>query len=302
MTDDVYLAQAAANGDPEKRQTVIGLVDPLALHQTRVFCKRFCKDNRYKYICTLDNSWSKEKPGAVTCAWGNASYEWILSDLTAPERLKKFDGRGGAPLTGYLSSIVNSLPFFERWKNWRFGRRVRIPTYIQEIGDKAGKIFLWLHSGDTIPNMAQRLGATELEVQELAKRVIVELTKRKKLYLLNPPKTVSLTGFGQHSDEDYEDAQGDIPDDAFDHEVAQTREMLWKGWGRLNAVEQFVLEQTDIEGQEADAVLKALCRLGISIIEGIPPEKTSRQQLYYFRRKTLVKLAKYSGLNKREKK
>ena len=56
-------------------------------------------------------------------------------------------------------------------------------------------------------------------------------------------------------------------------------------------MEQFVLEALLIDEQEAMDVLTALKTLGISIKDGVPPEEVDRQQLYYFRRKALAKLA-----------
>jgi hypothetical protein len=48
-----------------------------------------------------------------------------------------------------------------------------------------------------------------------------------------------------------------------------------------------------IDELDANSVLEALCQHGISIKEGTPPEQIDRQQLYFFRRKTLLKLEHY---------
>ncbi|WP_455212141.1 hypothetical protein, partial [Kaarinaea lacus] len=60
---------------------------------------------------------------------------------------------------------------------------------------------------------------------------------------------------------------------------------------KLTAVEQFVLEAMLIDEQDASDVLSALIKLNISIADGVPAQQTNRQQLYYFRRKALAKLA-----------
>ena len=44
------------------------------------------------------------------------------------------------------------------------------------------------------------------------------------------------------------------------------------------------------EQQDAIDVLAGLRRLNISIVDGVEPERVDRQQLYYFRRKTIAKL------------
>ena len=44
-------------------------------------------------------------------------------------------------------------------------------------------------------------------------------------------------------------------------------------------------------GQSPDARISRMRKLGVSIKTGVAPEDTDRQQLYYFRRKTLARLA-----------
>ena len=61
-------------------------------------------------------------------------------------------------------------------------------------------------------------------------------------------------------------------------------------WQQLDAVEQYVLEALVIEQQDASDVLQALKTMRLSIKKGVPAEDTDRQQLYYFRRKTLARL------------
>jgi hypothetical protein len=46
-----------------------------------------------------------------------------------------------------------------------------------------------------------------------------------------------------------------------------------------------------IDELDANEVLAALIKLDISLAEGVPAEQSNRQQLYYFRRKALAKLA-----------
>ena len=52
-----------------------------------------------------------------------------------------------------------------------------------------------------------------------------------------------------------------------------------------------MLEAMLIEEQDALDILAALNKMNISIKQGVAAEDTTRQQLYYFRRKCLAKLA-----------
>lgn len=291
---DVALAQAAADGDAVARKTVSDLADPLIVRKTELFCKRFCYDHRFRYSCTLPHGWAKVQD-APYCEWGNASYAWMLEDLTSESRLQRFEGADGARLVDYLGVISHSQPFYERWKDWRFGRRVRAPSYIQELGPDSVKLFLWMRDGDDIANMAQRLGKSDAEATAMASQIVIELTQRNRLHLLDPPKTESLTGLDR-LDEEHDSSQADIAIMDDSAEDAQIGEMLLEGIDQLDPVEQYVIEAMVVEDQDAEVVLAALKRLDISIKKGVPADKTNKQQLYYFRRKTIAKLAKLSGL------
>ncbi len=297
---NVELAHGAARGDQEARTRVSEIAHPIITFQTSRFCKRFCNDNRYRYHCTLAGPQGAAPGTAATdahyCEWGNASYGWMLDDLTRPERLQRFQGNNGASLGDYLYHIANSLPFYERWKDWRFGRKVHVPTYIREMDSDADRVFYALRAGDTVPLIAQKTGRNESEIDELAQRILVELTRRKRLHLLNPPSTVSLSGSGEDED-DTAMVQADVASFDTAPEVHEQNAQLRAAWEQLDAVEQFVLEATLIEDQDANEVLAALKKLDIRIAEGVPAADTDRQQLYYFRRKTLAKLGKLAGLS-----
>lgn len=297
MPDDVRLAEGAAAGKSTDRETVSRLADPIVSHQTRVFCKRFCRDNRFSFACTLFEGWGSGEEDAPLCEWGNASYAWMLEDLTRAERLNRFEGRGGARLFDYLFRIANSLPFYERWKDWRFGRRVRVPTYVQDMGPRAARLFLAMRDGRTPADLAHQLGMSAEEAEALAERIVVELTRRKRLRLLDPPATISLTDLGaRRGGDDGRDAQHDVTWDDPPPEHIEATKLLHAGWAKLTVVEQYVLEAMVIEGQDAGTVLGALKRLEIPIKEGLAPADTDRQQLYYFRRKALARLARLAGL------
>lgn len=299
--DHVRLATMAAQGDEHARKTVNALVDNIIAFQTDRFCKRFCRENRYHYVCTLPRPWGSPPKDALLCEWGNASYAWMLDDLTNANRLRQYEGKHGARLSDYIYRIANSLPFYERWKDWRFGRKVHVPTYIQDMNPDAGKVFLALRSGEAIANIAQRLGKSEADTETLCQHIVVCLTKRNRLHLLDPPHTVSLTTLNstlnntlnQNDDENGGEAEVAIFD--VDPEQLETNEKLWRVWKELTAVEQFVLEAMLIDEQDANDVLAALIKLDISIVDDVPAPQTNRQQLYYFRRKTLARLAQLMG-------
>ncbi len=293
----VDLARRAADGDEAATATINGLLDPVIRYHTGRFCKRFCKENRYRYTCTLDASWGLSGLSdreATLCEWGNASYGWMLDDLCSENRLRRFEGNGGARINDYLYTIANSRPFYERWKDWRFGRQVHVPTYIQDLNPVAKLIFLSLRSGEEIPHIAQKLTKPLAEVEVLCQKIIILLTQKNRLHLLDPPKLLSLTDMGQQDRDGENQAGPDFEIPSFDekHEDREQQTHLHNSWAKLSPVEQYVLEALLIDEQEAVDVLAALSKLKIQIKTGVLPEQTNRQQLYYFRRKTLSKLAK----------
>lgn len=296
-TNDLDLAKHAAAGDVAAREAVSRLAHPLIQQQTNMFCKRFCHENYRHARCTLFPDWGLQSREAPLCDWGNHSYAWMLDDLTRPKRLRTFTGQNGAKLFTYLFAIVNSLPFYERWKDARFGRRIRVPTYIKSISPFAAKVFWGLADGHAIEVIAQEVNIPVDQAQAVADRIVLELTKREKLHLLDFPKTTSLTGRGVGDGEegDDEDAEQEIADHSWDPGEDEAKRLLAAGLRGLTPVEQYVLKAMVGEGREANEVLAVLVRLGISIKKGVPPEQINRQQLFYFKRVTWAKFAKSFG-------
>ena len=291
---DLILAQRAAQGNHDAQQKVYSLARSVIDFQTNRFCRRFCAENKYLYRCSLSQPIGSAKPDSVLCEWGNASYGWMLDDLCKPERLQKYEARNGAGLFDYLYSIANSLPFYERWKDWRFGRKQRVPAYIQSIGAQAGKVFYALRSQRDLQAIAQQLAMPLAVVEVVAQQIVSTLTKRHKLYLLDPPVMTSLTSSGR---DELDDSAHQTDIATFDEapEQHQQRELLQKAWAKLDEVEQFVLEALVVDEQDAGELLEALAALNISIKQGIPANETNRQQLYYFKRKSLSRLAGLIG-------
>jgi len=279
----IELAQQAAKGQATARKKVNDIAAPMIQYQNSRFCKRFCRENQFRYCCTLVPPLGMHDKDAGLCEWGNAGYGWMLNDLTNEQRLLKYEARNGASLFDYLYQIANSLPFYERWKDWRFGRRVHVPDYIKSLSPDAARVFLLLRSAENIESIAQTIQASIKDTEILCRQIVVELTKRKRLYLLNPPATDSLS--------QQESAEQDVAvyDEAA--EVTQQKQLLRNAWDELDAVEQFVLEAMLIDDEDAEDVLAALRRLNQSIKKGVSAEQTNVQQLYYFRRKALQKLA-----------
>jgi len=292
--DQLQLANDAIQGEVQARRYVSNLADTYINYQNNKYCKRFCFDNKHYSQCTLPKPWGNASEQAPFCEWGNASYLWMLEDLAGPKRLQAFQGKQGASLKDYFFCIANSLPFYERWKDWRFGRKVHVPTYVQAMDTKATNVFYGLRSGEAIASIAQKISYTEQQTAELAQRIIVELTKRHRLHLLDPPATVSLSGLNANAnDDDHAPIQADIAWHDISAEDLERNQILFAGWEQLDAVEQFILEVMVIDQQDASDILATLKKLGLSLKEGVTPEQTDRQQLYYFKRKTIAKLAKY---------
>jgi len=291
--DQLALAQLAATGDKQAREAVNALAHPLIDYQTSRFCKRFCSENQYLYRCTLKPPMGTLRNDVAWCEWGNASYGWMLNDLCQEKRLIKYQGNNGARLFDYFYQIANSLPFYERWKDWRFARKVHVPTYIQALSPDSAKIFYALRNGENSELIAQKTGRPLAQVETLMQRIIILLTDRKRLHLLDPPKSVSMSQTNDEADSGITEREFAIDDETPEQQQdkAQVKQYIKQAWSKLLPAEQFVLEALIIEEQDAQDVLSALRQMQISIKPGVSAEQTNRQQLYYFRRKTLQKLA-----------
>ena len=292
--ENLRLAQDAADNDVSARKEVNALIEPIIDYQTNRYCKRFCKENRTQFKCTLKSPVSNAPVDASLCEWGNGSYAWMLNDLSSTSRLKKYQANNNATLFDYCYVIANSLPFYERWKDWRFGRKVHVPTYIQALGKKAVAVFYALRSQQPLEHISQQTSMPLEQARQLSREIIKLLTRKNKLYLLKPAQDISLS---QHEADDKAQSTLESETATYDEsiEIQEENLLLSKAWSSLNPVEQFVIEALVIEEQDADIVLNSLRKLDISFKDGVAVEDLDRQQLYYFRRKTLAKL--YALLN-----
>lgn len=286
---NIELAQQAAAGDRRARKKVNELIAPVIQYQTNRFCKRFCKENRYHYACTLNPPVCSPPPDCSLCEWGNGSYAWMLDDLSHSNRLLRYQAKNNATLFDYCYVIANSLPFYERWKDWRFGRKIYVPEYIRAMGKTAVIVFYGMLSQHNIEQISQNLSQPVEAVKKLSRQIVQVLIQKKKLHLLNPSQHVSLSPdfeqMNSQSELEAETATIDKPIEVIEREMR-----LSKAWKKLTPVEQFVIEALVIEDQDAQIVLDTLRKLDMSIKEGTVASETDRQQLYYFRRKTLAKL------------
>ena len=297
---DVLIAHEAASGNQNARQQVTEIVDELIRQRTERLCKKFCYENRRLYQCTVDSRWGVNDANVALCEWGNDSYAWMLDDLTNAKRLKKFEGRNDATLRHYLSTIAHSHAFIERWKDWRFRRRDRVPTYIQELDHDAATLFRWLRgSHDDIPNIAQRLGRSEESARELIGEIVAELQKRNRLYLLDPPREVSLSHINTNENGSDDDGpeEWDIPTEDISIDDLDLQKRIKEAWLELDWREQYVLEALIIDRVNAKHVLQALRDEDIMLNDNTPPEQLNLQHVYYFCRKALAKLKNIADIN-----
>ncbi len=232
--DDLPIVKMAVSGDAAAREAIVNLVHPLIQiqAQTKIFCIRLCQKQYFFTQCTLFPDYAARANDATLCDWGNHSYTWELEDLCSPEHLSQFKGEYGTRLTTCFFAVINSLFIHERWKNIRFCRRIRVPSFIKAIGPIAEKCFFWLHDGNSPETIAPKAGMTIEKIKEILDRIIDVLTTRCRLYLLNKETAVSLTSNDQDEVE-REDTQNDIPDNSRDPGNKQIRNKVYRGWEQL---------------------------------------------------------------------
>jgi len=252
-------------------------------------CKKLCYGNRSYYQCTLDTSWSHSKNNSALCEWGNASYEWMLSELMHLHQQNERNDRKISLIENYYRKIIHSISFWERYKNWRFKRRLRVPDYIKVLDPDARQIFWWLYDQDSIANIAQRLGRDAAEIRILVSNIHHELTIRKRSYLLSPNVEVSLENLDPL--ENNEALKTFIPEDQ-----AEMHLKVKTAFKQLTWLEQFILDSMVIGDLQAGSVLAALKAQSISLSEKHSPNDMNTQHVYYFLRKTIRKLKQLSDI------
>jgi len=300
--DDLELAKLAANGDEICQKKINSIAHPIISYQTQKLCRLYCHQLHQHYSCTLVEN-PKPAPrnsDAPLCEWGNASYGWMLNELVRPSRLQNYQAKNNASLVDYFFVIANSFSFKERWKNWRLVNNVHVPVCIQRISKSAIRVFYGLYNGNSIDKIASDCKLNLKETEDLIDLVTLVLTQQGKLNSLNKNALVSLTNLNSEIDSDTEDyhslQEADIP--IYDIDQAKKEDWLKieKAWKQLTGTEQFILQSMVVEKESAENVLEVINTLGLSLQSGMQPKENDIQQLYYFRRKTLKKLAKLSGI------
>lgn len=303
VMDDLKLshAQTAADDSSEThceiRGRVFALLENLLLKRSENLCKEYCYQKRYEFICTVDARWGSQSDAAVLCEWGNATYVWILDDLFKKNRLRLLSSQSDDAIVRYFSKVLHSHIFKERFKDWRFQRRVRVPEYIKKLDPDAQKIYWRLCDRDLDQNIAQMLGRPLKQVQRIVRKINQELHKRNKLHLLNLNSVLSLSGILKEQDNEQSGYQWELSVRDLEPEEKERRERVVQAYGRLNWKEQYIVDAMVIEGLKAKSVLAALMSMGLTLDENIPINSWNEQKLYYFLRKTLSKLEKLSGIN-----
>ena len=284
--DDLILLQRAMNNDHQARQKLYQQIEPILFYQSQRLCKRFCKDNRFHYSCSLPFKPYPGKKDRLLCEWGNGSYGWMLGELTSEKRLSAFRHENNASFYHYCYQVANSISFYERWKNWRFSRRVYVPEYIRDIDENAQAVFFALQKAEPMALIAQQLQLSEQQLASISRKIVIELTKRKKLYLLDTPSMISISSSSEEGDE------LDIAVNDESMELQEQKLLLAKAWQQLTALEQFVVQHLMLEKQDASELLDVITAQAGEFPEHELEKIHDRQSLYYFRRKTVEKLSR----------
>jgi len=291
------LAALASMDNHGAREQIESLVEPLIEFQTDCFCKRFCGCNHLKYQCSLANpviSPVIRDPSTATvknkrvCEWGSASHHWMFDYLINKQRLLKFTNRHGDSLYDYFFQIINSLAFFQRWKNWRFSA-AGIPLPIKNMGPAAVSVFRGLQQQRKLSFIAEQADLKLSDVELLAEEIILHLSDTNTysdLQLSNPPVTSKPRS--KILEQNESEIAASINQDS---DAVTENEDLNTLWSELSITEQFVIEAIVINQQAEDTILYALRIMNIRLKEGVLPEDTTVEMLHDFKSNSLIKLA-----------
>jgi hypothetical protein len=283
---DYELVQRMISGDREASREVVTALTPVINRQTARFCQRYCYDQQFVYQCTTCPPLKGAPDTAPLCEWGNASYEWMLTDLTAEQRLKNFEGRNSARFVDYAFVIAQSVPFYERWKDWRFANHVYVPSYIKKLHPAAAAIFRGLRAQRSVADIASQQALSVDQTQTLARQITRLLVEHNRLYLLVPETQVPVDHIGENENEI------NLAGETVELEGLQQQQLVKAAFEKLDAVEQFVLESFYVDDMSAKKILRAIERIDWHE-QGMKTPIEDIQQLYYFRRKALAKLMQH---------
>ncbi|MDH5231670.1 MAG: hypothetical protein OEY38_16540 [Gammaproteobacteria bacterium] len=267
------------------RETVFALLEKYLPN----ICKKYCFDNYRQFQCTLDSNWGVFDSSVAFCEWGNALYAWSLEDLIGKDRsLALGDQPSKLAITKYFSKILFSVPFMERFKDWRFRRRIRVPAYIKAIDPDAYKVFWYLIDQADMESITQRIGRTIDDIACITKRIKQELMKRNKSHLLHQTTILSLTQIQQI------DESASIFLELPSLETTTIKQIeqrdIHHAYQKLDWLEQYIIDAMVIDELKATSVLQVLKQQAICLNDTVQPESMNTQHIYYFLRKTLAKL------------
>ena len=291
------LAALASMNNKGAIAQIYALVEPLIAYQTDCFCKRFCGRNASSYQCSLANPVIDKSSPATTktknkrvCEWGSASRHWMIDYLINKQRLLKFTNRHGDSLYDYFFQIINSLTFFQRWKDWRFGG-ASTPLAIQNMGPAAVTVFKGLAQQRKLRFIADQAGLKLSHVECLAEEIIRYLSDTHTCSaLLSGSSSASTTSeLMQEINEQDESKATALSNQQGNHDGIKS-ENLNTIWNELSATEQFVIEAIVINQQTEEMVLYALKIMDIRLKEGVLPEDTTVEMLHVFKTDSLLKL------------
>lgn len=289
------LAALATERNIDACEKISTMLEPVIGYQSRVFCQQFCQQNRFQFQCSVDQSWGNMEPDAVPCEWGGESYQWMYQELTGNDCLLKFNNRHGDTLFEYFLQTINSLEFYQRWKDWRFSNHNKCPEFIRQLGPVSIKIFYLLKEKRKLNFIIQKSGLTREEVESKTGRIMQLLLKQKQLHLLDYNTVDSLQIDDDREINLIKNTVEDKIDETSNNVEEKDRENLfYDTWSQLNTIEQYVLQALLIENQHVEDILHALTVLDIRIKEGVLPEDTNRQHLLAFKDETLEKLSSIS--------
>ncbi len=281
-------ASERAGSAAASRVEVNRLANGLVQAKVATFCKKFCFNNRRIHRCTVDPKWGRGESTAPLCDAGNATYLWMLEQLAGEHRIVALEAKGISSLEAYWRKVMGSRPFWERFKDWRFGRRIRVPAYVKALDKDAHKVFWFMCDGDAAPNIAQRVGRPEAEIARLVGQINRELQRRNHAGVPVVPQTESLTRWTEHD----ESEQAELASEEIEPDEHLWRQHVMEAYGSLTWQEQFIVDAMVVDGLSAKAVLTALQVQNIQLGEDCDPNQMNVQSVYYFLRKTLAKVQK----------
>jgi hypothetical protein len=252
---------------------------PAISSATERLCKHYCGANRYTYVCTLDTHWASQGSDRALCDLGNATFAWIYDDLLGGSKWTKFSYSGDADVGAYMAKALASRMFYERFKNWRFGRRIRVPDFIKIIDPIAHRVFWRMVQQESVPIIAQRLGHAEHAIESIAHRINAVLTERHRTHLLQRLTTITLPG-----EDDTDSPRPEFADSSSAPDAALESARARRAFDKLSWQEQWLIDSMDVEGLSAAALRKALVEEGLTL-DDTPPEQLDDNRIYYLRNK-----------------